>query len=62
MTITGCLSSKGNVLKIAGTIDYGTQTSFSIRVLSQDRYGLTVERVITLTLSLSGASGASLVM
>ncbi|WP_419581056.1 cadherin domain-containing protein [Stieleria magnilauensis] len=43
----------GDQLKSAVPIDSGSPSSFSIRVLAQDRYGLTVEQVLTITVQSS---------
>ncbi len=39
---------EGNQLKIAGSIDYNTVTTLSVRVRTTDRYGQTFDQVLTL--------------
>ncbi len=39
----------GDTIVIAADIDYSAQTSFTIRLLSEDRYGLSVEQVFVFT-------------
>jgi hypothetical protein len=40
----------GNLLLVGAEIDYANRTSFSIRILSEDPYGLSVEQVFILTI------------